>query len=280
MKTISFFFVFVALAAVSAHATLLLYEPFDYPNIGGPVTDNTPGNWTFGGSGANDNTVVSGSLSAPGLAPSVGNSIVTGGAGLGVRRLFGTTVTSDTLYFSALFDMNSIGTGWTTANASVGALTETNNTGFKVSVVVNRDGGNGYRFGVQKGGTGTTVTSDSTSYLEGNVVFLVGSYDFNPDPDTVSLWINPSPETFALQAPPLATLIATSGTDSIAGLDRFNFRQNVATGANSVPEAMQWDELRVGDTWADVTPIPEPSNLAFFLLTAGSVMSLRRSHRH
>src|SRR5262249_10631041 len=28
---------------------LLLYEPFDYPNIGGPVSSNTPANWAYGG---------------------------------------------------------------------------------------------------------------------------------------------------------------------------------------------------------------------------------------
>jgi hypothetical protein len=37
-------------------------------------------------------------------------------------------------------------------------------------------------------------------------------------------------------------------------IDRFNIRQNVASGPSSVPAAMQWDELRVGNLWADVTP--------------------------
>jgi hypothetical protein len=41
-------------------------------------------------------------------------------------------------------------------------------------------------------------------------------------------------------------------------MDRFNFRQNAASGPNSVPAAMQWDELRVGTNWAAVTPAKTP----------------------
>src|SRR4029079_10468343 len=33
---------------------LVFYEPFDYSNIGGPVSVNTPANWATNGAGAND----------------------------------------------------------------------------------------------------------------------------------------------------------------------------------------------------------------------------------
>src|SRR2546430_17717266 len=66
---------------------LTLYEPFDYPNVGGPVSSNTPANWAYGGSGANDLSIVAANLSYPGLAPSVGNSVTNAAAGAGVRRL-------------------------------------------------------------------------------------------------------------------------------------------------------------------------------------------------
>ena len=39
---------------------LTLYEPFNYPNLGGPVSSNTPANWTYGGNPPNDLNVVSG----------------------------------------------------------------------------------------------------------------------------------------------------------------------------------------------------------------------------
>jgi hypothetical protein len=58
---------------------LLLYEPFDYANVGGLVTANTPSNWaTNGAGGPDDMAVVAGSLSFPGLAAPVGNSAVAG----------------------------------------------------------------------------------------------------------------------------------------------------------------------------------------------------------
>src|SRR5262249_14353768 len=58
---------------------LVLYEPFDYANVGNSVSANTPANWTFGGTGANDLNVAPGSLWWPGLAASVGNSVTNGG---------------------------------------------------------------------------------------------------------------------------------------------------------------------------------------------------------
>src|SRR5262249_48342406 len=73
---------------------LFLYEPFDYPNVGSPVSSNTPANWAYGGTGANDLNVAPGNLSYPGLALSLGNSVTNGGAGLGVRRLLGTAVST------------------------------------------------------------------------------------------------------------------------------------------------------------------------------------------
>src|SRR6185369_7864255 len=72
-------------------------------------------------------------------------------------------------------------------------------------------------------------------------------------PNVVSLWIDPSPSTFGAAVDPATGFItATTGTDGFT-IDRFNMRQNTAA---SVPAAMQWDELRVGGTWASVTPVP------------------------
>src|SRR5205085_10013253 len=144
---------------------LVLYEPFDYPNVGGPVSSNTPANWAYGGSGANDFNVAGGNLSYPGLAPSVGHSATNGAAGLGVRRLFGTSINSGTLYFSALFRINDLGYGaWNGAASTVGALTATDSTSFRLAVVVKSNSPSGYVIGVQKSGTGATITFDNTEY--------------------------------------------------------------------------------------------------------------------
>jgi hypothetical protein len=239
----------------------LLYEPFDYSNIGGPVSSNTPANWAYIGSGANDFNLTSGSLSYPGLAPSVGNSATNGGAGLGVRRLIGTSFGSGEVYFSALFRMNDPGFGaWNGAASQVGALTAPDNTTFRLQVMVKSNSSSSYLIGVRKSGTGVTDTFNTTERHAGDTIFLAGKFDFTTTPNTASLWINPNASTFgAASAPASGVISATTGTDTnatgiIVTIDRFNFRQNVASGANSVPAAMQWDELRIGTNWATVTP--------------------------
>ena len=229
------------------------YEPFDYPNIGGPVSANTSVNWTFGGSGANDLNVTPGSLSYPGLQTSIGNSVTNGGAGLGVRRLLGTNVNSGTLYLSALFRINNLGYGtggWNGNSSQVGALGAINNSSFPLAIMVKSNSPSGYIFGVQKAGAGTTPAMfDTTEYHTNETIFLAAKYDFNTSPNTVSLWVNPAPSTFGSNSAPMNFISATTGTDGLT-IDRFNIRQNTAA---SVPAAMQWDELRVGSSWADVT---------------------------
>jgi hypothetical protein len=234
--------------------SVLLYEPFDYANIGGPLSSNTPANWTFGGSGTNDTMVESGSLSYSGLAAPIGNSVTNGGAGVAVRRSLGAVVSDGALYFSALFRMKDLGYGaWNGLPSQVGALTATNNSTFRLQVMVQSNSPSGYLIGVQKGGTGATATFATNEYHVNETILLVGRYDFAPNPDTVSLWINPAASSFGASSPPSGSVTATTGTDDL-GIDRFNLRQNVASGASSVPAAVQWDELRVARTWADVTP--------------------------
>jgi hypothetical protein len=242
---------------------LMLYEPFDYSNIGNPVSSNTPANWTYGGALPNDLNVTAGSLWYPGLTQSVGNSATNGGAGLGVRRSIGSAVNSGALYFSALFRMNDLGYGtWAGAQAQagvqVGALTANDTNSFRLQVMVKSNSPSGYVIGVQKGGTGVSATFDTTEYHAGDVVFLVGKYDFTVSPNSVSLWINPNSASFGAASSPAGAISATTGTDGFT-IDRFNIRQNTAA---SVPAAMQWDELRIGTSWAAATPSGPPPTTA------------------
>ncbi len=238
---------------VISNSPLFLYEPFNYTNIGGPVSSNSPANWAYGGSGANDLSVVAGSLNYPGLMPAIGNSVTNGGIGLGVRRLFGTNVSSGAIYFSALFRINDLGYGtWNGAASQAGAFADTNaSSNFRLAVMVKSNSPTGFAVGVQKGGTGATATFATTEFRAGDTLFLVGKYDFAVAPNAVTLWVNPSATSFASAAAPTNGFVtANTGTDGFV-IDRFNIRQNTAT---SVPAGMQWDELRVGPTWASVTP--------------------------
>ncbi|MGZ4965335.1 MAG: hypothetical protein ACXWC8_22495, partial [Limisphaerales bacterium] len=239
------------LTVVPFSGTLLLYEPFDYTNVAGLVTANTTNNWVTGGSGANDTRVAQGSLSWPGLAAPLGNSVTNGGAGLAVRRLLPTGISSGVMYFSALFRINEFSTNWNQTGTQVGALTAADNLSFRLQVMVKGNSASGYVFGVQKGGSGAIVTYDTTTHYVGDTIFLAGKYDFTTTPNTVTLWINPDSSTFGSISPDSSHYVVSSaGPDNLV-IDRFNMRQNTAA---TLPANMQWDELRIGLSWADVTP--------------------------
>ncbi len=244
----------IAFTLSVATSNPFFYEPFNYSNIGAPVSSNTPVNWAYGGSGTNDCMVTPGSLSYAPLQTSVGNSVTNGGIGLGVRRLFGTNLSSGVVYVSALFRINDLGyPTWTGAGAQVGALTATDSTNFRLQFMVKSNSASGYVLGLQKGGTGSAAVYGTTEYHVGDTVLLVGAYDFTVSPNVVSMWINPDATTLGVGSAPAPLLTTSAGADGFV-IDRFNIRQNTAA---SVPAAMQWDELRVGNTWLDVTP-PRP----------------------
>ncbi len=236
----------------------LLYEPFNYTNIGGAVSGNTPANWIPSGSGSDDFNITTGNLSYAGFRSSFGNSATNGGGGMAIRRLIGQTINSGTVYFSVLFNLVSYG-GWTggpvTTGAQVGALTASDNASFRVQILVKSNTPSTYLLGVQKGGAGSTSTFSTTPVSLGSTVLLVGKYDFTQTPNPVTLWINPASSAFGVSEPISGSITTSTGTDNL-GIDRFNFRQNVLTGSSSVPALMQWDELRIGTNWSSVTPIP------------------------
>lgn len=240
-------------------SSLILYEPFNYVNVGGSVSSTGSATWTLSSpTGTDDFLVNAGSLFYPGLCPSIGNSATNGGAGLGVRRLFSPPINSGTLYFSALFKMLDLGYGtWNGASTQIGALTADDNASFRLQVMVRSNSPSGFVFGVQKGGSGSTVTWDTTEHHTNETIFLTGKYDFTASPNRATLWINPSPTTFGLPSDPsTGSISSTTGLNGLT-IDRFNFRQNTSP---TLPSAMQWDELRVATTWADVTP-PGPSQI-------------------
>jgi hypothetical protein len=257
----------------------LLYEPFDYSNVGGPVSANTPGNWISSGTGVDDFNITSGNLFHAGLPASIGNSATNGGAGVAIRRLFGQTLNSGTVYFSVLFNLISYagwGSGAVTNGAQVCALTSSDNASFRLQVLVKSNTPSTYFIGAQKGGTGSTSIFANTPADLGSTVLLVGKYDFTQTPNPVTLWINPGAGTFGQSEPASGALTISTGTDNL-GIDRFNFRQNVLTGSSSVPGFMQWDELRIGTNWASVTPPGEKPQFGTVNLLSGNRLQFQVS---
>ncbi|HSU52581.1 MAG TPA: hypothetical protein VLT36_00820, partial [Candidatus Dormibacteraeota bacterium] len=73
--------------------------------------------------------------------------------------------------------------------------------------------------------------------------------------DTVNMWLNPDPSTFGAAVPPTPTvgpIGGTSGTD-MTQLSHFFFR-STQTAVRKIA-----DEVRIGYTWAEVTPLAPPT---------------------
>jgi dipeptidyl aminopeptidase/acylaminoacyl peptidase len=115
-----------------------------------------------------------------------------------------------------------------------------------------------YNIGLRKNPSSTTVwdTGVYTASAAGPVHFAVSSYTFNSasaTDDTVSLYLNPHPSTFGGAVPASGTILSTAaGGDVGSGqIASFLLRQ---ANQGTAPQGIALDELRIGTTWADVTP--------------------------
>ena len=117
-----------------------------------------------------------------------------------------------------------------------------------------------------------------SNYNPGDTLFLVLSYTFNSgvSNDVARLYVNPIPGSLEGANTPVVTTSGTVADVSNDQIQAFFLRNNSVE-----PAVTQIDDLRVGTTWADVTPVPEPSAAALagcaFLVLLGRYR-LRRGH--
>jgi len=247
----------VVTLAVVPESVLFVYEPFDYP-AGDALTNFSPGLglfWTNNGTPA-DTLVAPTNLTIPGLVASLGNSITNGGSGGAARLPISATVSSGSLYAS--FAMNVIELGASFSANAPGLLASFFNSGGPTTdqqprLYLQRTNSNDYLLGIAKV-TANGANYDPTVYTEGEQHFIVMRYTFvtgSTANDTVDLWINPDPSTFGLADPPPPTVSAVVTNNDVSGLNMMAFRQNT-TG--NTPININYDELRIGNKWALVTP--------------------------
>ncbi len=252
-------------AALNVVYPMPYYDPFDYV-AGANLAGNTNANWLSWADIGTDTpgpyvTIRSNSLAVPGLAGPVGGSIQFGGLGKSVRFSLptGSPVTNGTLYYSfatQVIDTN----GLTDSGIFVGGFNNTAGpqpnqpTVIGTRVYLHRTNG-GFNIGTSKN---SSITSewvwDPRTFKTNETLFLVGSYTFNPastNDDVVKLWVNPDFNTFGSGVAPAPSIVASDGADISANkIASFIFVQRSSTQ----PALMYADELRIGRTWADVTP--------------------------
>ena len=240
----------------SAQATLLFSDGFNYPTPGTLGGNVNPGSGFTWGPGNNAMTVGNANLTYAGLQDLGGNdfSVGWGGGSAGSITNGFANVTSGTIYYSFLLDvttapgansyLTSLNPGTSAPNGSSDAITMYFGT---------VTGGNGYRLGIRGGGASTVNTPAASPYSLNTTYLIVLGYNFNGGVanNNLSLWINPT----AGGSMPTADLTLTPTTVATS-IDNIGFKvQGAPAGLFLI------DNIFVGTTWADVTPlaVPEPT---------------------
>jgi hypothetical protein len=199
------------LLRLSAHATEILYEPFNF-------TAGQQLNAQAGWSGAPGITISSGSLSVSGLAPSSGNKSDYSGSGGAVFASF-PSQNSGTVYVSFILQ--------TTATASDGDISimlslanGSGGLGANVYVANPAGGSDNNSMAILTQGSGGAVASPT--FVGGETVFVVGRYTFvaGANNDRSDLWVNPNSSTFGAGAAPAPDATSTGGPDPVSELSR------------------------------------------------------------
>ncbi|WCO01384.1 T9SS type A sorting domain-containing protein [Psychroserpens ponticola] len=220
---------------------LPLYEGFDYTE-GSQLIDAA--NWA-NISDSSDEVLVAGpgGLTYPNLADSnqLGNHVTFDGGGSDPEIQF-TPVTSGAIYASFLINI--------TDNASVdtpGYFAVLGGFDARLWTVPGTNPGE-YQIGISNVNTAPTAGElDSTVLTTGTTAFIVMSYDLTTG--TISAWVNPSDATFGGSAP-TASASSTESGDVVTSFNQFAIRQD---STNETAFTL-FDELRIGTSWADVTP--------------------------
>ena len=284
-----------ALAVISfasiASATQIAYDGFNYDATGNPFLGTGPsnvagaqGNWVYQGNNTIEPRVTAGSLNYTALPPSVGNKVTldngSGAAtGADAARLYLGTIdkaTTPTVYYSFLLNVpTATATGGTGGSFFAGFDNNTNTTYTTFAgLFVRPDAGDTSMIdlGISTSASANKIFSP-TPYPINTSLFVVGSFTFQ-GASTLDVFVNPA----AVPASePVAHSATSSGVDAsiVTQISNFYLRGNAGE-----PQGMNIDELRIGTTWGDVSPVPEPGSLGLFVALGAVGAMVRRRSKH
>lgn len=248
--------------------TLLVRDHFGYAVGSALATDPATGQGPWLGVTTNQVAIVAaGNLDVSGLEASISNQVTwAAGGSLSMRAVISSETLTGSVYFSFAYKLDASSTV-PAAAANGGAVAGLGDNGgstyqYKVIVQTNTTGP-GYNVGAYKRG-GVLYGAVATNVIAlGDTVFIVGRYTVNGAEttpatefdNTIALWVNPPPATFGAVSAPTPS-VGDGGIVALVGSPtaddppntRFHFRH--AAG----PSKSYADEVRVGRTWADVTP--------------------------
>lgn len=247
--------VLISFTITYANAQLIFHEPFNYlPSPTNGLASQSSGAWIK--INTQDSILISsGSLDYTGLAASSGNKVLFDGAGSDNYKSF-TTQTSGTTFASFIINISSLG-GLDATGSYCANLMESNSTSaFAACVWLKASATPGkFLIGISNRSSGSTPVYFTSDMNTNESYFIVISYSIvtGTGNDVSKMWVN---TTQLGGTEPTSTITSTGGTDiSAAGLGRFLLRQ----AAVATTPFVQLDELRVGTTWASVTPCASPT---------------------
>ncbi|WP_300490651.1 hypothetical protein, partial [Flavobacterium sp.] len=238
----------LALFTSAASFAQFVYEPF---NFSGAATSN---GWTSHGGTAGQITTLSGSLTYPGLAASAGNKISIIAANTEDMNKATTSAITGAAYYSTIINVQN--TTSMHANTATGdyffsctSVASSSTTAFQGRLYIRQGAtANTVNLGVLNNSGGTAApTYSATDYPINTPIFIVIKYDIAAN--SASLWVNPTPGA----AQPAATVTNATGTTAApTNINGLIIRQ--AGNATNSTGNVELDEMRIGTTWAQVTP--------------------------
>ncbi len=254
-------FLFVLLIGINGigHAQIVLYEDFNYTPptyVGGNGNaGSTSNNWTTHSVTSGQTTtidVVNGNLSYTGLFPPNGYKVSMFGnnnlTSRDINRAF--TSSSTVLYFSVLLNVvdNSDLTAAGDYFMHFGATSGTTVTIFGARLGAKSvNSGANYRFMIENTSGGTPTFTEFPQDLNfGTTYLVVAKYNRSASPTVANLWVNPSSLG---GTEPSGSVSNNSGTGTFTTFASICLRNNATT------PKVEIDEIRIGPTWADVTPL-------------------------
>ena len=247
-----FYFIIILLAVSFSGFSQLLTEQFNYtPDaVLGLSAQSQSGSNPWSTINTGDSILVDAtSLTYAGLAASAGNKVKFDGSGTDYYTNFAAQTTGS-IYRSFILNVSSLGTLGTTGGYFNGFIQAASTTAFGGTVWTRQSTTAGkFNVGISSR-SNSAVTWLAADLTPGTPCFIVAAYDINPGAgdDVARIWLN----TAAIgAAEPAADATSVPGTDlGAAGVGRVFLRQDNATNTPFI----EFDELRVGTNWAQVTP--------------------------
>jgi len=253
----------------AAPAALTVYDGFDYGAVSGDLTGKNGGSGFSGAyTDSGNSTIYSTTGLTYGTLETAGGASLTADGGTATTLSFRgfTAISSGETWISFLARRN--GAASTTTFAGLSFYNSTGiaaaDSEFTISNAGTGTGGTWRLFDNNNGGattavsTGITIASDTTYLLVAKIAWGAGA----GGTETVSLFVNPT-----LGSTPV-TALASRGINMATNIDKVRI-----AGANGVNYT--FDEIRIGDSFASVTPVPEAST-ATALLLGFTTLAFRR----